>query len=178
MIVHVGSTNKTKINAVSTAFAAHERFKNADVVGVAVDIPEFGHPKDIDETVSGAMERAKQAFHNCDYGIGIEGGLMAVPHTKTGFMEVAACAIFDGTTYHVGLSPALEWPKVALEGILEKGFDGSQAFREAGLTDHPKLGLEGGIIAVLTNGSVDRTLQNSMAVQMALAHLHHPRLYR
>jgi len=177
MLVLVGSTNVTKIESVRAAFALHERFKHADIQGVSVNNPEFGHPKSLEETVEGAMERAKQAFADCDYAIGIEGGLMAVPHSKTGFMEVGACAIFDGTAYHLGLSPAMEWPKVALDGILNKGLDGSQALKEAGLTDHDKIGTASGIISLLTDGAVDRTMQNKLAVQMALSHLLHPELY-
>lgn len=177
MIVHVGSGNATKIEAVRAAFTFHEKFKNADVKGVSVNNPEFGHPKNLEETVSGAMDRAKQAFGGCDYGVGIEGGLMEVPHSKTGFMEVGVCAIFDGTQYHLGLSPALEWPKAALHGIFHKGLDGSQAVRDAGISDHPKLGTGAGMIALLTDDAVNRTSQNTIAVHMALAHILHPEFY-
>lgn len=177
MLVLVGSTNKTKIEAVTAAFSAHDRFRGVEVRGIAVHVPEFGHPKNLEETVQGAMARAKNAFQECDYGVGIEGGLMDVPYTKTGHMEVAACAIFDGTRYHIGLSPACEWPKAALHGILHKGLDGSQALIDAGLTDHPKLGTESGLIAMLTDGIMNRTAYNTAAVHMALAHLLHPEYY-
>lgn len=177
MIVHVGSTNATKINAVLAAFASHERFRGAEVKGVSVDNPEFDHPKNIEETVVGALNRAAQAFRDCDYGIGIEAGLIAVPHSRTGHMEIAACSIFDGKRHHLGLSPGFEWPTQALHAILHKGLDGSQSLRDAGITDHPKLGTAGGIIGLLTDGAVDRTKQNEIAVQMALTQILHPDLY-
>lgn len=177
MIVNVGSSNRTKVDAVALAFREHARFEDADVRGIAVQVPEFGHPKTLAETVEGAMERAKMAFRECLYSLGIEGGLMDVPHSKTHHMEVAACAIFDGEQCHLGLSPACEWPKAALRGILDKGLDGSQALKEAGLTDHEKIGTASGMISLLTDGRMDRTAYNKIAVQMALTHLLHPELY-
>jgi len=177
MLILVGSTNPTKIGAVTEAFAAHEAFRHATVEGVQVQNPEFGHPKNIEETVTGAMERAMHAFKDCTYSVGIEAGLIDVPHTKTGHMEIAACARFARNPYPLRLSPGLEWPTRALSGILQKGLDGSQALRDAGLTDHPKLGTAGGIIGVLTDGTVSRQKQNEMAVHMALTHLLHPEFY-
>ena len=63
------------------------------------------------KVVTGAMDRAKQAFQGCDYSVGIEGGLMKVPYTQTGWMEVAVCAFYNGKRFFLGLSPAYEWPK-------------------------------------------------------------------
>lgn len=68
-------------------------------------------PKSLDETVRGAMNRALGSFVDCSYSFGIESGLMAVPNTKSGFMDVCVCAIYDGTEYHIGLSSAWEAPK-------------------------------------------------------------------
>ena len=113
----MGSKNKTKVNAVADILRDYPMFGDAEVIGVAVQIEEFGHPKSLEETVAGAVDRAKQADEGHDYGFGIEGGLMAVPQTKSGYMEVAACAIYDGKTIHLGLSPAVEWPQAVLDGI-------------------------------------------------------------
>lgn len=175
--VGVGSKNKTKVGAVETTLRKYPLFKGADVIGVAVQIEEFGHPKNITETVEGAIARAKQAQQDLDYGIGIEGGLMEVPYTKSGFMEVAVCAIFDGTHVHIGLSPACEWPKVVLDKILYEGLDGSQAMKAAGLTTAEKLGEQGGMISLLTKRRMDRTMFNASAIEMALIHLENPELY-
>ena len=98
---------------------------------------------------------------------------MEVPNTKTGFMELTACAIYDGKEYHLGLSPGFEWPKKVTELIL-KGMDGSQALREAGVTNHPKIGIAEGGIWYLTKGRMSRTDYNKTAVRMALIHLEHP----
>ncbi|HNW71880.1 MAG TPA: DUF84 family protein [Candidatus Paceibacterota bacterium] len=177
MKIGVGSKNKTKINAVSDLLKNYPMFKDAEVFGVTVNIEEFGHPKNIKETVSGAVDRAKQSYKDNDFGFGIEGGLMEVPYTKSGYMEVAACAIFDGKKIHIGLSSACEWPKKVIDGILNKGLDGSQATKLAGLTEHEKLGEHGGIIEILTKGRMNRTDFNKTAVAMALIHLENPEYF-
>jgi len=174
MKIGVGSKNKTKVNAVAELLKDYPMFKNVEVFGVNIKIEEFGHPKNIKETVAGAIDRAKQAYVNNDYGFGIEGGLMEVPYTKSGYMEVAACAIFDGKKIHIGLSPGCEWPKEVIDGILNKGMDGSQAMKSAGLTEHEKLGKHGGMIDILTKGRMNRTDFNRSAVAMALIHLENP----
>lgn len=124
------------------------------------------------------MARAFQAAKGADLGVGIEGGLIAVPHTKGGYMEVGVCAIYDGKEYHLGLSPAFEWPLVVLDGILNKGLDGSQAVAAAKMTNEEKLGTNQGTIHLLTHGRTNRTEQNSYAVMMALVHLENPNFYQ
>jgi len=178
MKVHVGSKNKTKVDAVALAFGKSEKFKNAEIIGVAVEVPEFGHPKTLAETVDVAMARALRAATGADLGIGIEGGLMSVPHTKGGHMEVGVCAIYDGKEYHLGMSPAFEWPLAVLDGILNKGLDGSQAVAAANMTNEEKLGTNQGTIHLLTNGRTNRTEQNGLAVLMALVQLEHPEFYK
>lgn len=177
MKIGVGSKNRTKINAVKELLLDYPMFENAEVIGVDVKVEEFGHPKSLDETVAGAVDRAKQSYLNNDYGFGIEGGLMVVPQTKSGYMEVAVCAIFDGKQIHLGLSEACEWPKLAIDAILNKGMDGSQAMKAVGLTSHEKLGEHEGLISILTKGRMNRTTFNKSAVKMALLHLENPELY-
>lgn len=177
MKVGVGSKNKTKVKAVEDVLKEYPLFDAAEVVGIAVQVEEFGHPKNINETVAGAIDRAKQAWEGNEYGFGIEGGLIEVPYSKTGYMEVAACAIFDGQQIHLGLSPACEWPKSVIDGILNKGMDGSQAMKAAGLTKEEKLGENKGFIHLVTKGRMDRTAFNKAAITMALIHLENPELY-
>lgn len=177
MKVGVGSKNKTKVTAVADLLRDYPMFVGADVQGVSVEIEEFGHPKNIEETIAGAIDRAKQAYEGNDYGFGIEGGLIAIPYTKSGYMTVEACAIYDGDKVHIGLSSALEWPSSVINGILHDGLDGSQAIRAAGLTTEEKLGEGGGFISILTKGRMSRTDQNKEAVVTALVHLENPELY-
>jgi inosine/xanthosine triphosphatase len=177
MKIGVGSKNKTKVLAVAEILKDYPMFDGAEVEGVNVDVELFGHPKNLDEVVAGAVDRAKQARKGRDYGFGIESGLMAVPQSKSGHMEIAVCAIYDGTQVHMGTSAAYEWPKAVVDGILNKGLDGSQAIKAAGLTHHEKIGEHEGFVGVFTKGRINRTTYNKAAVQMALMHLENPEHY-
>lgn len=176
MIINVGSTNQGKVDAVIETVRDYSLFANAEVRGVAVDVELFGHPKTLDETVAGALERAKKAFRDCDYSVGIEGGLMVVPHTTTGYIEMGVCVVYDGTRHAIGFSSGMEWPIKVTELILA-GRDGSQALRESGLTDHAKIGTEGGGIGILSNGRLGRKDTIKQGLMMALVQFEHPELY-
>ena len=176
MKINVGSKNQTKVTAVKEAVALYPSlFPNPEVIGVDIDVELYGHPKNIEETVNGAIERAKKAFTNCDYSFGLEGGLLEVPLSKTGYMEVGVCAIYDGKNFHLGLSPAFEWPKSVTDLILSGKADASQAFKQLGLTTDEKLGAaKGGIIGFLTEGRLTREDFTRYSIIMALIHLEHP----
>lgn len=179
MKIHVGSKNQTKVQAVKDAVALYPKlFPNPEIIGIDVNVELFGHPKSIKETVEGAVERAKNAFSDCDYSFGIEGGLMEVPYTKTGFMETGACAIYDGKNVYLGLGPAYEWPTKVTEMILSGKADASQAFKQRGYTHHEKLGaVEGGIIGYLTDGRLTREEFTKYSIIMALIHLERPEFF-
>lgn len=51
-------------------------------------------------------------------------------------------------SHAIGMSPSFEWPPKMTELILD-GLDGSQAFKELGLTDHVKIGTAHGAITHL-----------------------------
>lgn len=179
MIIHVGSRNQTKIQAVKDAIALYPKlFPNPKVIGIDVSIELFGHPKSIKDTVEGAIERATNAFTDCDFSFGIEGGLMEIPFTRTGFMEIGACAIYDGKNFHIGLGPAYEWPLNVTKMIISGKADASQAFIKLGLTHHKKLGAEkGGIVGFLTNGRLTREDFTKYSIIMALIQLEKPEYY-
>ncbi len=179
MKIHVGSKNQTKVMAVEEAIALYPKlFPKPEIRGVDVDIDLFGHPKNLKETVRGARERAKKAFSDCDYSFGLEGGLMKVPLSKSGFMEVGACAIYDGKNYYLGLSPAFEWPKKVTDLILSNKADASQAFKQLGLTQHEKLGaVKGGIVGVLTGERLTREEFTKYSIIMALSQLEKPEFF-
>ena len=171
MKINIGSKNQTKVQAVADALKESRFFKHAEIFPVDVITEKFGHPITMDLVVKGAIDRARQAFQNCDYSFGIEGGLIEVPGTKSNYMEMAACAIYDGQQFHLGLSPGFEWPKSVTDFIVKKGLDGSQAFKKAGFTDHEKIGTAEGGIWILTHGKINRKEYNKLAVVMALIHL-------
>ena len=180
MRINVGSKNPIKIKAVEDAVKLYPHlFPKPAITAVDVNVPLYGHPKSLKETVQGAITRAKEAFVNCDYSFGLEGGLMEVPFSETGFMEVGACAIYDGKKIHLGLAPAFEWPKKVTDLICSNKADASQAFKQLGLTHHEKLGaIEGGIIGFLTNNKLTREDFNKYSIIMALVRLERPEIYK
>ena len=172
MKINVGSKNPAKIEAVAEIVKEYPNLAHADVSGVEVSSDVSHQPKSLEETIRGAMNRAKNAFENCDYGIGIESGLMQVPHTKSGYMDMCVAAIYDGKEFHLGLSSAWEFPdKKVIESMIKEGIDMNEAVRRAGLTRKPKVGSEEGAIGILTKGRVDRKEYTKQALRMALIHL-------
>jgi inosine/xanthosine triphosphatase len=147
-------------------------------MGVEVASDLFGHPKDLKRTVEGAIERAKKSFVDCKYSFGLEGGLMEVPLTATGHMEIGICAIYDGKKIYLGLSPGFEWPQNVTQLIVSGAADASQAFKQLGLTEHEKMGaVEGGIVGFLTKGRLTREEQTKQSIVTALIQLERPELY-
>lgn len=171
MRINVGSQNEVKIEAVKEAVRDYNFLSKAKVMGVSVNSKVSEQPKSVDETVRGAMNRARGAFQNCDYSFGLEDGLMQVPNTKTDYMNICVCVIYDGQDYHIGLSSAFEYPTEVTKLVLEEGLDINQAFYKVGLTKNPKVGSAEGAIGILTHGRLLRKDYAKQAITMALIHL-------
>ena len=172
MKINIGSTNKSKINAVSEIIKDYEHLSAARIEGIEANSGVSAQPKSLDETIMGAMNRAKSVFGDCDYSIGLESGLMSVPNTKSGYMDVCVCAIYDGKEFHLGLSSAWEFPdKKVTDLMLKDGLDMSQAINKAGLTKNPLIGSEEGAIGILTKGRMDRKEYTKQSLRTALIHL-------
>ena len=108
--------------------------------------------------------------------VGLESGLFEATETQTGYLETTVCALYDGKRYSIGMSPSFEWPPKMIELILS-GLDGSQAFKKMGLTDREKIGTTDGAIYTLTQGEINRTKLNELAIIMALVQLQNPEHY-
>jgi inosine/xanthosine triphosphatase len=178
MKIVIGSANKVKVNAVKELAPGYELLAHAEIVSVDAPSNVSDQPKSIGETVEGAMNRARGAFPGHDLSFGIESGLIEVPHTKTGLMDVCVCAIFDGTEYHIGLSSAFECPPKVIEFVRGEGLDLNQAFFKAGLTEDPKIGSAEGAVGLLTKGRVTRMDYTKQAIAMAMIHLENAEAYK
>lgn len=171
MKVHVGSQNKVKVEAVQEILQEYPHLKEAEVVALDVSSGVGDQPKSLEETVEGAINRAKGALQDATYGFGIESGLMKVPGTKSGFMDVCVCAIYDGSDHHLGLSSAWEAPKEVMDYMLNDGLDMNDAAYKAGLTSSLKVGSEEGLVGVVTKGRLKRKAYTKEAIRAALIHL-------
>jgi len=170
MKIIVGSKNKAKVEAVAEIIQEYPHLAEATVEGVDAKSGVSEQPTSLDESIRGAMNRARSAFKECDYSIGIESGLMKVPETKTGYMDVCACAIYDGKEFHLGLSSGWEYPKI-FDLVLGEGLDISEAVNRAGLTNNPGIGAEEGAIGIVTKGRLNRKEYTKQGLRMAFIHL-------
>lgn len=177
MKVIVASGNKVKIEAVREMIVSYDLFKEASVEGFEVNSGVSNQPKSLDETIEGAVNRAKSVFSECDYTFGIESGLMEVREARSGFMNVCSCAIYDGKRVYLGLSSAFEYPTKVIQIVKERGVEINDAFHASGLTEDKKIGSSGGAINILTKGRLTRKDYTKQAVLMALIQLENKELY-
>jgi inosine/xanthosine triphosphatase len=178
MNIVVATLNEAKVNAVKETLSKYDFLKDT-MVGSAVAISGVSdQPKSLEETVTGAVNRAKSVFKDCDLSFGIESGLMAVPQSKSGFMDVCVCAIYDGNEIHLGLSSAFEPPSEIVRQILEENIDMTEAANRIGLSSNKKLGSAEGLVGILTKGRLTRQAYTEQAVVTALVHLENSHLFK
>ena len=171
MIINIASHNPTKIDALREIIRDYDNLNLAAVIDVDGFSRVSEQPITLEETILGAINRAREAFKDCDYSVGLESGLMAVPYTQSGYMDVCACAIFDGHNYYLGLSSAWEPPAKIVQYIIQEGLDMNEAAFKAGLTPNKKVGSAEGLVGIVTKGKLSRKEYTKEAIRMALIHL-------
>jgi len=177
MHITLGSKNPIKIIALKEVLGRYDLFKDAVVNGASVSSGVAEQPLTLEETIRGAKNRAEAAYVKCDYSFGLEGGLAKIPHTKSGYMQMSACAIYDGEEFHMGLASGFELPKRAVDLLVNEGKDLSQAWKEIGLTTKEDIGAEEGSIGMLTNGRVNRKEYAQQSIINALIHLENSHMF-
>ncbi|ELY59028.1 DUF84 family protein [Natronolimnohabitans innermongolicus] len=161
VVVAVGSTNPVKREAVELAL---ERFEPT-VVTAAVESGVSEQPRSIEETVTGAENRARRALAatDADYGIGLEGGVARIDGVP-GLSLIMWAAATDGDRLERGGGPTLRLPDAIAERL-----DGGG---ELGPVLDDRRGTDGlaeaeGAAGVLTGGLTDRTRALAEAVACA-----------
>jgi inosine/xanthosine triphosphatase len=180
MKIIIGSANPQKIKAVQELAPIYEFMQNAEILGVSVESNISDQPKTLDEIILGAKNRAQNAFEFdvvAELGFGLESGIASVPHTKTGFMDLCACAIYDGEDFYIGLSGGFEPPSEVVRLINDEGHNMSEAVKKAKLTEHEYVGYAEGLIGILTSSKIDRLIYSKQAIQMALVRYENKHLY-
>lgn len=168
MLVVVGSKNPVKVKATANVFGRF--YPSVEVVGLGVKTAVPPQPIGLEATISGAVERAKEAMklrRDSEYAVGIEAGLVPVPMTMTGYMDQQFAAIVDRMgVVTVGGGSSFEYPPVILSSVLRKGVEVGSAMED--LTGIRGLGKRQGAIGFLSRGALDRTGLTEQAVLMAL----------
>lgn len=171
MKINIGTQNQVKVEAVREILKDYPHLASAEIIAKETESGVSDQPKSLEETIKGAMNRAREVFNDCQYSIGLESGLMAVPNTKSGHMDVCVCAIYDGKDYHLGLSSAWEAPKQVMDYMLRDGLDMNQAALKAGLTKNEKIGSAEGLVGIMTKGRLTRKEYTMESLRTALIHL-------
>jgi inosine/xanthosine triphosphatase len=172
MKIKIASKNPAKIEALKEIIADYQNLKDTEIVSEEIPSGVNDQPKSLDQTVLGAINRSKNIHNNdCSYSFGIESGLMKVPNTKSGYMDVCACSIFDGKECHIGLSSAWEAPQIVNKYIIEDGMNMNDAAHKAGLTENSKIGSAEGLIGIMTKGRLTRKDYTKEAIRTALIHI-------
>ena len=178
--VRVGSLNSAKLEAVRQGLAPF--FEVVAVEGHEAQSGVSEQPLGLEEILRGARARAHQSYAagNCEMGAGIEDGLVHVPGTAAGYMNVGACVLFDGNQESVGLSAGFEYPSACVAAAtgpervpVGKAFDA--VFRPPPGWDDPGPGA--GNIGRLTAGVITRIDYGAQAVTCAFVPRLHPSLY-
>ena len=177
MKVIVWSKNPIKVDAVAELIVDYPLFCNAEVAGIDVQTWVADQPQSLRETIEWAITRAKNSYLDCDYGFWIEDGLVDVPHSKTGQMNMCVCSIYDWKNIHLGISSAFEYPVKVMKLVKNKGLDITQAFYKTWLSNSLTLWAEEGAIGLLTKWRLIRKNMSKQAIQMALIHLENKELY-
>jgi inosine/xanthosine triphosphatase len=180
MIIAIGSTNEAKVQAVKEVLKSSSHFEKAKVISLLISSGVSDQPLSLEETIQGAKNRAKNAFGKCDscqYGFGIESGLMAAPGTSTGYLNISICCIYDGDSVHTGMSCGFEVPVQALELLIEKKMDLTQACLNTGITKNSNIGSTEGLIGILTKGKIDRKEYSKQCILLAIAQIEHADWY-
>ncbi|MDD2487169.1 MAG: inosine/xanthosine triphosphatase [Candidatus Gracilibacteria bacterium] len=179
MIINIGTANKSKIQTIQELDGYYDWFKINELNPIKVSSGVNEQPLTIEETLTGARNRAFAAYSHskCDLGIGMESGLMKLEGSLTGYVACECSAVYDGERYYIGTGGGFEYPKIAIDRVMEYGEDLSEAYRNGGLTDEEKIGENDGAIGQLTVGRINRKDYQKRVVEYALTSLHNKNLY-
>jgi inosine/xanthosine triphosphatase len=164
MKVIVGSKNPVKIKATENIL--EKIYGEVDVTGIDVDSEVPDQPFGKEQTIQGAINRAKNAYSNdFDLSVGIESGLMEIPNSITDYIDLQWCAIFDGDKITLGVSAGFEYPPLVIEEVL-KGKEVGEVMDK--VTGVDNLGQKTGAVSYLSKGMLDRTENTEQCVLTAM----------
>ncbi|RLE91768.1 MAG: inosine/xanthosine triphosphatase [Thermoprotei archaeon] len=165
MLVVVGSMNPVKLSGVEKAY--RKVFEDIEVKGVKVSSGVSPQPLSLEETVEGAVNRAKNALKSvegAEHGVGVEAGWVAV---RDSWIDVQVAAIFTKSgELSIGFSPAFPLPKIVVDSVLSESIEMEDIMIR--LTGIDAIGEKEGAIGYFTKNMVKREDLTYYAVLMAL----------
>lgn len=173
MKIAIGSTNPVKINAVKNVMK--KIFEEVEVVSGDVETGVSHTPLNDEETIKGAINRAREALKKtgADLGVGMEGGINKVMER---YFLSGWCAIVDkNNNVSLGGGSTLELPNHVIQGVLEG--------KELGNVMDELTGIENtkqkmGAIGIFTNDLMNRQEAWETFVTYAMSRKLKPELYK
>lgn len=165
MRVLVGSRNPVKLRGVERAF--REFYGQVELVAVEVDPLVPKQPIGLEETLRGALNRARGALSKVsgNYGVGVEAGFFHLSGTP---IEVQVAAVVDQAgRVGIGISPGFPLPPAFVRAI-ERGEVGELEEVVDRWFGTRGIGEAGGLVSLLTRGAITREDLTYYAVAMAL----------
>ncbi|MGB9978571.1 inosine/xanthosine triphosphatase [Methanobacterium sp.] len=164
MKVAVGSRNPVKVKATKNVL--DQIYGKVEVVSIDANSEVPDQPFGIDQTIEGAINRAKNAYSDeFDISVGIESGLMETPNSITGYIDLQWCAVFDGDKITLGVSSGFEYPPSVVKEVLNGKEVGDVMDEVTGVTN---LGQKTGAVSHLSKGMLDRTENTEQCVLTAM----------
>ncbi|HJP95995.1 MAG TPA: inosine/xanthosine triphosphatase [Candidatus Saccharimonadales bacterium] len=165
MKVAIGTKNPSKLAAAEQAFKTF--FPDADIEFIPVEVASgiSDQPMTDEETLRGALTRAKSALQEtgADYGVGLEGGLQQIAdYWMVG--NIAAVVNAAGDTA-AGASARVALPKTLVPLVLS-GTELNDAVHQ--LTNIKDNGKKEGALGLLSRGAVTRSGACREAILLAL----------
>lgn len=174
MKIAIGSKNPTKVSAVERAAKKVWPDENIEVVSIEVPHGTNVQPKNEDETIEGATTRAKLALKKAeaDFGIGIEGGIIDMEHG----MFISGWAVIVNKEGKIGIAGTgrTMLPEIIAKKVRNGEELGPIASKHFNIDN---LKQKSGVIGILTNNLITRTLAEETEVINAFSRFVHPEYY-
>lgn len=165
----VGTTNKAKLDSVSTVVNTCFPNETHEVVAISTVSSVSDQPMSAEETQKGSVHRAKEALRLCeraDFGVGIEGGL---EHISSKWFECGWMTIIERATDRMGIgsSARFEMSSVLMDPIINEGKELADIIDDLTGEKDVRSGL--GAMGVLTGGHLGRAAAYEHGLMFALA---------
>ncbi len=172
--IAVGTTNPVKINAVTSGFKRVWPKTVWNCTGIEVNSGVSDQPLSDEETINGAINRAKAAISKLDaeYGVGLEGGV----HKINGqWFDCGWIAVIDQKgAIGLGSTARIIVPEVMVEYLMR----GKELGDVIDLFFNQKNSKQNqGHFGLMTKNTITRTSGYSDGVVMALARFINPQLF-
>jgi inosine/xanthosine triphosphatase len=168
MKICLGSQNPVKFEALKIVSKEFFPEKTVKFYTFKADSKVPDQPRNLEETITGALNRAKHSFRSGKYtlGCGIESGIFRDPLSDS-FFNTSVCVFFNGSEIFKGIGPAFMLPSDISDFLSNHDMELDDAVKKAGYTKNSRIGYSQGLIGILSKNRISRMEYTRPAVQMA-----------